>query len=59
MLNNNRRFSLKHDDLCDAAKDALTKVFSDQSVGRSTTRESLRDLRDEINTMLRRQVREE
>ena len=43
---------MSHDDLVEAAKDAITRVFSDQSVSQSTTAESLKDLRDEIDTML-------
>jgi len=43
---------MTHEDLVELAKAAITKVFSDQSVDRSTTRESLRDLRDDIDTML-------
>jgi hypothetical protein len=42
----------KHEELVEAAKKAITAVFSDQSVGQATTRESLKDLRDEIEVML-------
>lgn len=34
------------------AKDAINGVFSDTSVPRSKTRESLQDLRDEIGELL-------
>lgn len=43
---------MKHEKLCEAALEAVTKVFSDNSVGRSTTRESLKNLRDEIDILL-------
>jgi len=43
---------MNHKELLDDAKDAIDKLFSDQSVGRSTTRESLEELKDEIETKL-------
>jgi len=43
---------MDHDELLEAAKKAATALFSDQSVSRSQTRDSLRDLRDEIDVML-------
>ncbi len=42
----------KHETLYEAAKDAISAVFSDHSVDRGTTRESLRGLRDEIDILL-------
>lgn len=41
-----------HEELCEKAKAAITRVFSDSDVDRATTKESLKDLRDEIDTML-------
>jgi len=44
--------SRNHEDLCKEAKDAVNKVFSDQSVSRSETKSSLQDIRDEIDVLL-------
>lgn len=41
-----------HEDKIEAAKEAIREVFGDMSVPQSTTRESLRDLIDEIKSML-------
>jgi hypothetical protein len=43
---------MDHDDLVEAAKEAINKVFGDKSVPVSTTREDLKDLIDEIEIML-------
>lgn len=42
---------MEHEELVEAAKKALTAVFSDTSVGRGQTREDLEDLKGEIDTM--------
>lgn len=43
---------MSHDDLVEAAKQAINKVFGDQSVGRETTKESLEELASDIEVML-------
>lgn len=43
---------MDHEELVEEAKDAIGKVFGDLGVSRSVTRESLRDLVSEIETML-------
>ena len=48
---------MTHKDLVQLAKDAINNVFSDTSVSRSQTRESLEELRDDIEINL--QVLEE
>jgi hypothetical protein len=40
----------QHDRLVTLAKEAIRAVFSDQSVGRATTRESLGELADEVQS---------
>ncbi len=42
----------KHDELVEAAKQAINAVFGDRSVGRREARESLKDLKDEIDILL-------
>jgi hypothetical protein len=42
----------KHDKLVEAAKEAISEVFSDKSVERADTKESLMTLIDEIHIML-------
>lgn len=44
--------NLSHDELIERAKQAINRVFGDQSVSKETTRESLKDLQDEIDIML-------
>ena len=41
-----------HENLVDAAKEAIQNLFGDTSVPQSTTRESLKDLIDEIKMMI-------
>ena len=41
-----------HENLVEEAKDAILNVFSDKSVPQSITRESLKDLIDEIRLLL-------
>jgi hypothetical protein len=41
-----------HETLVEKAKEAINAVFSDQSVSRSTTRESLEDLQSDIEICL-------
>ena len=41
-----------HDKLVEQAREALIAVFSDTSVSKSTTRESLEELSDEIEALL-------
>ena len=41
-----------HDELVEAAKQAINSVFGDTSVDRSQTKESLKDLKDEIDILL-------
>lgn len=41
-----------HNDLLEQARKAITDVFSDHTVGSDKTRESLEELKDEINTFL-------
>ena len=41
-----------HIELVKQAEAAIDKVFNDKSVGQNTTRESLEELRDEINALL-------
>lgn len=43
---------MNHVELVERTKDAINTVFSDQSVPQSTTRESLKDLKDEIDILL-------
>jgi hypothetical protein len=43
---------MRHDDLVEAVKEALNKLFDDTSVPQSTTRESLEEIRGEIDIML-------
>ena len=43
---------MDHDDLVQDAKKAINAVFGDDSVDRATTRESLKDLKDEIDIIL-------
>jgi hypothetical protein len=43
---------VSHDDLVEQAKEAINKVFGDMSGSRSRNRESLKDLRDEIDILL-------
>lgn len=43
---------MDHEELVEKAKDAINKVFGDQSVSRRETKESLKDLRDEIDILL-------
>lgn len=42
----------KHDELVERAKSAINAVFADDSVDRRQTRDSLMDLRDEIEVLL-------
>ena len=42
----------KHDNLVEAAKEAVNKVFGDQSVSRATTRESLEEIAGDIEILL-------
>jgi hypothetical protein len=44
--------SREHVDLFEAAKKALNDLFSDRSVAQAETRDSLEELRDEIDSML-------
>lgn len=43
---------MDHDELLEAAKTALNAVFGDQSVSQAKTRESLHELRGDIDVML-------
>lgn len=43
---------MAHEDLLEQAKDAADELFGDQSVGRETTKESLEDLHEHIESML-------
>ncbi len=43
---------MDHEQLIEAAKVAISAVFSDRSVSQRTTRESLRELEEEITIML-------
>lgn len=43
---------MQHEALVQEAKDAIDKVFADTSVAQDKTRESLEELRDEIETKL-------
>lgn len=43
---------MSHEDLIEAAKAAIMAVFNDQSVNQSATRESLKDLQDEIDVLI-------
>jgi hypothetical protein len=47
-----RRTNVADSDLVEAAKEAITAVFSDQSVSQSATRDRHEELRDEIDTLL-------
>jgi hypothetical protein len=42
----------KHDELVEAAKQAINAVFGDMSVSRKQTKDSLKELRDEIEIIL-------
>ena len=42
----------KHETLSDAAWAAIAKLFADRSVPKETTKESLEDLRDDIDQMI-------
>jgi hypothetical protein len=42
----------KHEELVKKAKDAIQRVFSDKTVDLETTRESLKDLRDELDVLI-------
>ncbi len=42
----------KHDELVETAKQAINKVFGDRSVSGKQTKESLKELRDEIEIIL-------
>jgi len=41
-----------HERLVEAASAAIDKLFGDRSVPKSTTREALEELRDDIDTMI-------
>lgn len=43
---------MDHETLLEEAKEAINKVFGDDSVSKSVTRESLRDLISDIKIML-------
>ncbi len=43
---------MDHDELVEEAKQAINKVFGDQSVSRSKTKESLEELISEIEIIL-------
>jgi hypothetical protein len=43
---------MTHDELVEAAEEAINKVFGDTSVSRSETKESLNSIIGHINTML-------
>ena len=43
---------MTHEDRVQAAKKAINAVFGDTSVDHKTTRESLKELRDEITVLL-------
>ena len=43
---------MDHDDLVEEAKQAINKVFSDSSVSRAKTKESLKDLISDIEIIL-------
>jgi hypothetical protein len=43
---------MRHEELVNEAKEAINRVFGDTSVDRSTTKEDLKDLVDEIEVML-------
>jgi len=43
---------MSHEDLVEKAKEAISAVFSDESVPQRTTLESLGDLQDEIGTLM-------
>jgi hypothetical protein len=48
-----------HEELLETAKRAINAVFGDTSVSRGQTRESMKELRDEIDTMLEAMDEEE
>lgn len=43
---------MDHEELCEAAKEAINAVFSDQSVSQDETRMSLEDIQGEIGILL-------
>jgi predicted RNase H-like HicB family nuclease len=43
---------MDHDELLEAAKEAINKVFGDMNVSKDKTRKSLEELRDDIKTLL-------
>lgn len=43
---------VRHDELVKAAKAAIQEVFSDTTVGREQTRESVEELQEEIRSLL-------
>lgn len=43
---------MKHDELVEQAKKAITAVFGDMSVDKSTTIESLKEIRDDLNVLI-------
>ena len=43
---------LDHDELVEAAKQAINAVFGDRSVDPKQTKESLKDLKDEIDILV-------
>lgn len=43
---------MDNQELYDLALEAITKLFSDTSVSRSTAKENLENLKDEINVLL-------